>query len=278
MKMTLVLAAACALLGAASPPPEPASAPPVAPTDAAYFVGTWHCADVQWTFAPILENSGWIRVTYGDPRRPAGMAVMGWVPQQKRWIYRDFHADGSYADLTSPGAVNGRWEWTGPYYPAEGGELHGRVTYAIVDSNQYDRIFEALEGGAFVKHGGDSCVKKFAPHTIESNPWAAIEIGGHRIVLPAGASAPTLAFDATQRRVTGSTGCNNLAGDYQQGGGNLTFSSIATTRRACPPPFDALENRFLKALAQTASSTISGDTLVLLGGGGERLIVLQATR
>ena len=148
MKLICTIAAAL-LLGAA---------PPVG--DARYFLGTWKCADVTWTFSPLGEGSGWIRDVYGDPQRPAGTAVIGWVAQLQKWVYRDFHSDGSYADLTSPGLVDGRWEWTGPYYAVDSDRvMNGKVTYVIVSPMQYDRIFESLENGVLVKHGGDSCRK-----------------------------------------------------------------------------------------------------------------------
>jgi hypothetical protein len=148
MKSLTVLTAVL-LLGASNPP-----------NDAQYFLGTWKCADVTWTFAPLQNGSHWIRDVYGDPAHPDGTAVIGWVSQLGKWIYRDFHADGSYADLTSRPPLGGRWEWTGPYYPSGSDrELNGKVTYVVVSPTRYDRTFEALENGALVKHGGDTCVK-----------------------------------------------------------------------------------------------------------------------
>ena len=255
--------------------PLAARAQTAAGADGKYFVGTWHCGTVQWTFAPLVANSNWVRVTYGDPRQPGGVAVMGFVPELKRWIYRDFHADGSYADLTAPAPSDGKWVWSGPYYPSDGGLLNGRVTYTVVDDNEYDRTFESLEGSTYTKRGGDKCIKRLAPHTLESNGWTAVEIGGRPVTA---AAPPSLRFDAKENRVSGTTGCNDLAGGYQQGGGNLTFTAIATTRRACAPPLDALETGFLKALAQTAAFSLGSDTLTLMGSGGERLMVLRATR
>ena len=130
------------------------------PPDARYFIGSWTCGSTPWNFAPLPGGSAWIRDVYGDPADPYGTAVFGYVPALHAWIYRDFHADGGYAELTSPGLTDGTWVWTGPYYPADGGApLAGRITYAIVDPSHYDRTFESLEGGTYVKKGGDRCVK-----------------------------------------------------------------------------------------------------------------------
>jgi len=149
MKRMLVLATALALLGASDPQ-----------NDGRYFTGKWTCAGVPWTFALLPGSKSWTEITYGPPDDVTGTAVMGYVAVLKAWVYRDFHADGSYADLTSPGLVDGRWIWSGPYYRASGGPvLNGRITYVEVDAKRYDRIFESLENGAYVSHGGDSCLK-----------------------------------------------------------------------------------------------------------------------
>jgi len=137
-----------ALLGASDPH-----------ADAQYFSGTWICGgSTQWTFAPLA--GGWTEITYGPSAKPYGTAIMGYVDALGRWIYRDFHADGSYADLTAEPPHDGRWVWSGPYYPGGADHtLNGRVTYLEVDPKRYDRTFESLESGAYVKKGGDSCVK-----------------------------------------------------------------------------------------------------------------------
>jgi len=145
----LALAAGAALLGAGQPH-----------SDALYFLGTWKCAGVTWTFLPLADGGPWIRDIYGDPAHPDGTAVLGHVDGLHAWVYRDFHADGSYADLTSPGLKDGRWEWTGSYYPASGGAaLEARISYVIVDPARFDRIFESQKDGTFAKMGGDTCAK-----------------------------------------------------------------------------------------------------------------------
>lgn len=152
------LAAAGALLLALGSHPIPAEA---AQADAVgYFSGTWTCAGTPWRWSNLLAGDAWLRIEYGDPRHPDGQAVMGWVPRLERFVYRDFHADGSYADLTSTGLVNGRWVFTGPYYPADGSaSLNGQVSYVVVSPARYDRIFEALRDGKLVRMGGDTCTK-----------------------------------------------------------------------------------------------------------------------
>jgi hypothetical protein len=161
---TLLLAAAVILLGAGDPR-----------ADARYFLGTWSCAGTYWHWSPLLGDDRWIRNVYGDAKQPDGTAVMGWVPELHAFVYRDFHADGSYADLTSPGAVNGRWEWSGPYYPAAGGPpLQGRITYVVVSPTRYDRIFEMQRAGTLTRMGGDNARKPSSGLTrTRSRRWGS---------------------------------------------------------------------------------------------------------
>jgi heat shock protein HslJ len=44
---------------------------------------------------------------------------------------------------------------------------------------------------------------------------------------------PQLAFDVSQNRVTGHTGCNRLNGTVTVQGNHIAFSRLATTRMAC---------------------------------------------
>lgn len=148
----LLLPLVLVMLGASAPGPR---------ADAAYFKGTWACAGTTWTWAQLFRDDAWLRIEYGDPKDPAGQAVMGWVPRLQRFVYRDFHADGSYADLTSTGLVGGRWVFTGPYYPADGSPpLSGQISYVIVSASRYERVFESLRNGTLVKLGGDTCTKR----------------------------------------------------------------------------------------------------------------------
>ena len=126
----------------------------------AYFVGAWHCGAVLWTFSPLTVGGPWLKVVYGDPARPGGTAVAGYVKGLDRYVYRDFHADGAYADLTSPPPRDGRWEWSGPYYPAGATTpLSGLVVYLQRDPAHYERTFQTLRDGRLVPMGGDTCTK-----------------------------------------------------------------------------------------------------------------------
>src|ERR1700761_6023576 len=85
------------------------------PAAAQYFIGNWTCVTssaatatsparvirTPWAFTPMFGDAGWIRVIYGDPAKPDGTAIIGYVSDLKKFVYRDFHADGSYADISA---------------------------------------------------------------------------------------------------------------------------------------------------------------------------------
>ncbi|KKO45015.1 hypothetical protein WG68_12820 [Arsukibacterium ikkense] len=69
-----------------------------------------------------------------------------------------------------------------------------------------------------------------------------------------------LQFDA-EGRVSGYTGCNNLTGGYQLQGPRLSFSPLATTRKACLQ--DTIEPQLLDVLSKVDNISIAGDELSL---------------
>ncbi|MBB5375915.1 heat shock protein HslJ [Deinococcus metalli] len=75
--------------------------------------------------------------------------------------------------------------------------------------------------------------------------------------------APTLEF-AEDGHVSGDTGCNRLSGRYTVDSPALTFSPLATTRRACiSADLQAQETAFLAMLARVRRYAVSGAQLVL---------------
>lgn len=82
---------------------------------------------------------------------------------------------------------------------------------------------------------------------------------------------PTLLIDE-DGRTTGSTGCNRFNGSARVDGDEVRFSSLATTRMACPPGLDEVERAVLTALSSaTMSVTIEASTLTLINEEGHGL-------
>jgi copper homeostasis protein (lipoprotein) len=56
----------------------------------------------------------------------------------------------------------------------------------------------------------------------------------------------------------------------------LTFVTAASTRMACPPPLDALENRLRDTLSETRAIVLDGQRLFLLDAEGNTVAELAA--
>jgi len=125
-----------------------------------WFLGSWKCSGPGYVSVNTFSRapgSRWIANHWGPKGGQGGVAYIGFVPAQRQWIYEDFHDDGGYAQVTSPGLKDGSWTWTGPYYTPEGTVLHGRIVYAIESHDRYDRIFERPAGSGFQRTASDTC-------------------------------------------------------------------------------------------------------------------------
>jgi heat shock protein HslJ len=105
------------------------------------------------------------------------------------------------------------------------------------------------------------------PLHLSGEHWVLETLDGAWSALPSEGKPPALTFDAKEKRVTGFTGCNNLAGSYVQNGAALKFSPLATTRMACALPLGGLESNLLRALEQTTAFHIGCSRLQLRHGG-----------
>jgi putative lipoprotein len=108
--------------------------------------------------------------------------------------------------------------------------------------------------------------------SLSSGSWSLLTLDGAKLSLPAGAKAPSLRFDAAEKRVSGTTGCNVIVGSYDANGESLKFSPLATTRMACAAPLDGIESRFLHALEKTNTYRIGLDASEMELLDGETLL------
>jgi heat shock protein HslJ len=96
-------------------------------------------------------------------------------------------------------------------------------------------------------------------------------------VLEAGRDVPlepgiTATASFREGTVRGYTGCNQYTAPYTTEGESLEIGAVASTRMACPPPRDAIEQAYVAALDEIASWTVDGEELVLSDGSGEELL------
>jgi len=96
-------------------------------------------------------------------------------------------------------------------------------------------------------------------------------VGSWRLTAYGPADSPTpavtdveafLSFGA-DGTLTGSSGCNELGGDYQVEGDQIIFGEIVSTLIACPDLLMAQEDIMHQVLTDTASFNIEGNTLTI---------------
>ena len=126
------------------------------------FAGTWTCYSqgyrVPWRIE-AAPGDAWASVRWGDQTSDrGGIAYVGYVLQLKKWVYRDFHYDGTYSDITSPGPAGKAWTWSGPYY-GNGRIWRGAVVWTLSSANRIDRTFESQTKGSLSPTGRDYCVR-----------------------------------------------------------------------------------------------------------------------
>ena len=99
---------------------------------------------------------------------------------------------------------------------------------------------------------------------LEGTQWRLSDLGGRKAL-----DGTNMRFDANNVEARGNTGCNAFFGRYELDGGRLRFGPIAATRRACGGDVDQQESAFLKALGDTRTWRIAGNTLILRGNAGD---------
>lgn len=111
---------------------------------------------------------------------------------------------------------------------------------------------------------------------LEGVAWRLTQLDGKPVSPGQNQRAPFLQFDAQNKRVSGSGGCNRLTGTYLSGPGTLRIGPVASTRMAClDRDTGERENRFFAALEAARGYWIAGRVLTLTDGGGQTLAVLE---
>jgi putative lipoprotein len=102
---------------------------------------------------------------------------------------------------------------------------------------------------------------------LENSYWKLIELDGVTVAVAEKQREPHLILHPDGRRLTGSGGCNHLAGSYVLDGETLSFGRAAGTLMACPEGMEQ-ERAFLEALTRVRGFRIDGQRLELLDAQG----------
>ena len=112
---------------------------------------------------------------------------------------------------------------------------------------------------------GTTCKMNTKKH-LASNPWELSSLNGKPLDLNEFRTGiPFFLFDK-KGKMTGSTGCNNMADSYQVNKTEMVLEPGAITRMFCQGNGESL---FLEALKQVKNFKIDGEKLILLNGPNE---------
>jgi putative lipoprotein len=104
--------------------------------------------------------------------------------------------------------------------------------------------------------------------------WRPVQIGDRDVVVSGREREPWIELDPRSMRVTGSGGCNRIAGSYDAGNGTLRFGRLVSTQMACISGMDT-ETAFLRALRETRGYRVRGRILELKDDRGLFLVRLE---
>ena len=108
---------------------------------------------------------------------------------------------------------------------------------------------------------------------LAGSEWRVVSIGGEAV--PEGVEA--LVQFGADGKLSGNGGCNQFTGTYVAEGAALTIGQVAATRRACPGPRMAVEQKLFAAFGAVRGFARDRADLVLTDAAGATLVVLVQT-
>jgi copper homeostasis protein (lipoprotein) len=157
----------------------------------------------------------------------------------------------------------------------------GAALLAVVDGRIENR--EPMEGPArpmlivdrFLSIAPGSCSDGRSTASLENTYWKLMRLGSQPVTVADGQREPHFVLQSETRRVTGSGGCNRMAGSYTLEGSKISFSQMAGTMMACPDGMD-VERAFHTALQTVSRWHIDGETLALFDAAGESVASFES--
>ncbi len=111
-----------------------------------------------------------------------------------------------------------------------------------------------------------------APLPLEATSWRLSSLAGKQVAASDAGHAPTITFDASQKRASGSGGCNRFTGSYEVSGNKLHFGPMAMTQMACPQAIMNTESSFQHELSSVDNYKIDNGSLTLYSADGSPLL------
>ena len=157
----------------------------------------------------------------------------------------------------------------GGIYEFEPMKPKGKATPAVKGTNPVERSPDASSSPTVASGGG----KTVSP---ENTYWKLIRLGDKAVIVKS-PKEPHLLLDSKGRRMSGSGGCNNLAGSYELNGDQLILRQGVGTMMTCLEGMET-EKRFLEALNQVSRWKITAGQLLLSDPAGNAVAGFEARR
>ena len=123
----------------------------------------------------------------------------------------------------------------------------------------------------------DACARAEPQASLTDTYWRIDRLTGDDVGAQPNRREPHIVLNSgADHRFRATVGCNQIIGRYESDGEMLTFGTAASTRMACPPPLDSLENRLRGALSETRAIVLDGQRLFLLDAEGNTVAELAA--
>lgn len=142
-----------------------------------------------------------------------------------------------------------------------------QVESALFNALQSATQYEVSEGQLIIRYGEEQALV-FEMLSLVNSTWTLVSLNGEAVQ---GDTPLTLQFN-DQGQVAGNTGCNQFMGTYTNQGEQLSFSPLASTKRACVENTLAQqEQAYLNALQNISRHGFTMSTLTLTSDAGDVL-------
>jgi heat shock protein HslJ len=124
------------------------------------------------------------------------------------------------------------------------------------------------------EQAGTAMARRAPDASLRETHWVLRQLGAQKVTVPEATSEAFLTLRA-DGKAEGNAGCNRFRGTFlSETPGELKFGPLMTTRMSCPAI--ETENGFSRALRETLTYRVEGDTLFLQDGAHAALARLEA--
>lgn len=218
----------------------------------------------------------------GSSTNPAGgLAGTSWkltgaVPNTTPTLA--FDKAGTFSANTGCNTINGAWTAKGDTLTLKAGPMtqmacpeaatqqETKIVAAFGEVAKFDQSDTALK---LLDAGGKELLAYEAVSgDLQGTSWKVTGVNtGNALESSALVEKLTLDF-GTDGSVSGNDGCNTFTGTYTLNGADISFSELASTKKACASDVQEVADQYVAGLAAATKSERSGDTLTLRDDAG----------